>query len=47
MAPSKGRKVEKKAMRKQEYVDYGPDYDLGNDFEIIVDWEDRIASYSE
>lgn len=34
-------------MRKQEYVDFGPDFELGIDFEIVVDWEDRIAAYSE
>lgn len=29
------------------YEDFPADYELGIDFEIVVDWEDRIAGYSD
>lgn len=28
-------------------MDNPPGYELGIDFEIVVDWEDRIANYSD
>jgi hypothetical protein len=34
-------------VKKVEYEDFPPGYELGIDFEIVVDWEDRIAGYSD
>jgi hypothetical protein len=34
-------------MKQHSYVEAGADYRIGIDFEMVVDWEDRIANFSK